>query len=625
MNELKGFPFLKTIAVCLAIFFQLSKNITVAGSNDEKEFPAATLFVNNNIGNDNNKGTSKDQPFATIQKAVNTAAGGDIIEVSDGIYYETISVSNKKTNATEQIWLRAANCGKTILSGAIKNVRESIRKWVNEGNNIWSIKHSEGVWGAYHLNDNVFLLRFKTLNDLEAGIIQLQDPGKSIKSPTYGIAHEGGKLYIRLKDGSDPNGQNIIIPKKWHVELLKIKNTPYFHLDGFWIEAGGDQGKDEGAVTFDSLSEHGSIMNCISTLQRTFAYIPGNFVIRWSEHSIPGFKELAEDFRMANQAPPTANHIWDYIKNYNRNPGTGTGGNAYYGGSLCASSSLEPSENIIIEHNYIHDVFDGLWLGQFENSSARGNVFDYIYDDCIELETAHDMSNVGAQLKVYENLFLNSSIVWLSRRTPKEGPIFVYRNLLKPYDLPHGRGMHLIKTGGDADMFVYFNTLIKLNGMDHCTTWLEWVDMDMITWENDVDEIRFRNNAIIFEDGLTGNQPDLHPDTDYNLFYSRFDHLGVRGENGVFINKKDGFDAIGFSEYGIDWTPVGRNLVSKAGPIPSNWAAPDNGWSQNDIGCFQVENPYHHNWIRSYNRSYPFSVSTKFFENPRTVPHNWDY
>ncbi len=560
--------------------------------------------------------------FKTIQKAIDTASAGEIIEVADGVYYESLSVSKKGTSTDAQLWLRAENPGGVILSGAVQAAREGTEAWSSEGNDTWSTSRSDDVWAAYHLDDGTFLPRFKTRADIEAVTVNLHDSGKSVKTPSYGVAHEGGKLYLRLKDGGDPNGQKIVVPRAWHVQVLSVSATPHFHLDGFWIEAGGDQSGSEAAVTFDANSQGGSIINCVSTLQRTLARVPSNFRIRWTEHFFPGFKELADDFRSANGNPGTVNHIWDYVKNYNRNAGTGTGGNAYYEGSIYRSVSTTASTAVSGEYLYVHEIFDGLLLGETRSSSVANSVFDYCYDDCIELESNQNDSD-GSRLEVHENLFLNSSVVWLSRRSPKSGPIFAYRNVLKPNDPPHGRGSHMIKTGGTATMYVYFNTLIKLDGMDHGTAHLGWGSNDTVTWNNDVSDIHFRNNAIIFESGLQGSQPPLGGDTDYNLFYSDGDLPALRGSGGVFVDRTKGTSAIGFANYGQDWTPQGTQLVGQAGPIPKSWAAPDNGWSQTDIGCFQTSNVQPSQWPRPYDRSNAYSRSTKHFESPRKPPPGW--
>lgn len=243
-------------------------------------------------------------------------------------------------------------------------------------------------------------------------------------------------------------------------------------------------------------------------------------------------------------------------------------------------------------------------------------------DDCIELEPGQTDSD-GAGLLVHENLFMNSSVVWLSRRSPRIGPMYIYRNVLNPNDSAHGRGVHMIKTGGTAQLYLYFNTLISLNGMDHSTTFLNWGSRDAVTWNNDVDEVHMRNNAIIFEDGLQGTQPATASDSDHNLFYSRTDNRGLRGANGVFVNRSGGTSAIGFSNYGEDFTPVSGNLIDRAGAIPSRWNAPDNGWSTEDIGCFQTADPHIEDWPRAYDRSQPYSLASKHFETPRIPPIGW--
>ena len=74
------------------------------------------LFVSTS-GNDNNTGQSLDQAFATIQHAANEAFAGDTVWVDDGIYNESITITN---SGFEGLWItfRAINQYKAVVKNS---------------------------------------------------------------------------------------------------------------------------------------------------------------------------------------------------------------------------------------------------------------------------------------------------------------------------------------------------------------------------------------------------------------------------------------------------------------------------------------------------------------------------
>ncbi|MHC4866066.1 MAG: right-handed parallel beta-helix repeat-containing protein, partial [Planctomycetota bacterium] len=77
----------------------------------------ATTYYVDPSGNDSNDGNSWPEAFATIQKGIDTAADGNIVEVNEGTYYETIdfkgySVTVQSTDYDD--WEVVAN---TIIDG----------------------------------------------------------------------------------------------------------------------------------------------------------------------------------------------------------------------------------------------------------------------------------------------------------------------------------------------------------------------------------------------------------------------------------------------------------------------------------------------------------------------------
>ena len=54
---------------------------------------AATWYVATNGDDENNNGQSAAAPFATIQKAIDSASKNDTVEIADGTYYISAPIS----------------------------------------------------------------------------------------------------------------------------------------------------------------------------------------------------------------------------------------------------------------------------------------------------------------------------------------------------------------------------------------------------------------------------------------------------------------------------------------------------------------------------------------------------
>lgn len=82
-------------------------------------------------GSDHNCGT-KEQPFATIQKAADIAMPGDIVIVHEGVYREWVNPKMGGLSDLERIIYRVAKGEKVIIKGS-----EQITCWENTAGTVW--------------------------------------------------------------------------------------------------------------------------------------------------------------------------------------------------------------------------------------------------------------------------------------------------------------------------------------------------------------------------------------------------------------------------------------------------------------------------------------------------------
>lgn len=80
-------------------------------------------YVSKTMGSDKNPGT-KDEPFQTIQKAVEKLEAGDTCYIMEGIYREEVIFENIHGNSENPIVLMAFTGDQVILDGTIDITNE---------------------------------------------------------------------------------------------------------------------------------------------------------------------------------------------------------------------------------------------------------------------------------------------------------------------------------------------------------------------------------------------------------------------------------------------------------------------------------------------------------------------
>ncbi len=444
------------------------------------------LYVDSQRGNDSNEGTSPKDAFKTITRAARAVRGGDKLIVGPGVYYERPVFTDLRSSKEKPVWIISEPPGAAIISGAWKEAAEGEVKWKPEGDGIYSVKRSQPSLFGWTESKH-FLFRYMKLEHLRSRKVPTRGQFGMVIGPESGFAWGKGRFYLRLPGGVNPNGKRIMFsPPTWGekpiVNLVEIRST-YVILDGFRIQGSGTYG-----VVF--YEPHGVVRNCIFEYCREGVAFSDDSLAEWCEYSYPGYFEFAEETRKSNGGKLV---VYPLTKEYHpRN---------WYEGSLAYSiaGKRDPSpRGLNVHHCFVHQVFDGLALGGFDDSEAHHNVFLHSYDNHVELET-WTRPGRSKNLRFHHNLLLSSPGGPISHQEPNhlEGPHYVYRNVVVGYDEHGWHPWTLIKSQcyGRGRGFYYYHNLFLVKSAELYWNEKRWPQEWLKTFE-------FKNNIFIFTEQL---------------------------------------------------------------------------------------------------------------------------
>jgi hypothetical protein len=177
--------------------------------------PSGTSYHVATTGNDAAAGTAS-APFRTLTHAASLAQPGDAIHVAPGVYYETIDTPRPGT-AAAPIHLIADGPG-AILDGS-DPAYLARSDWQSEGGGVYSVPYT-GTTRLVCADSLQRLYHQATLSDLQAGA----------NGVAQGWTVAGGRLYVRLEDGSTPAGHVIHVARLDYGIFL---DTSYWRVSGF--------------------------------------------------------------------------------------------------------------------------------------------------------------------------------------------------------------------------------------------------------------------------------------------------------------------------------------------------------------------------------------------------------
>lgn len=483
-------------------------------------------------GNDSNDGLSAGQAKLTIQAGLNIAQPFDVVSIGSGIYFETTFLSGFSGTETAPLWVVAERRGEATISDLWQEAYEGTQVWDDEGGGTFSAVHGD-VWSGSHAGD--FLFRYQSQSDLEGATLSIpnglvQNPNVVTK-PQYGFAIESGRVFIRLRDGEDPNGKQIKLTDSFSQTIMNFDNCDFVIIDGLQVEGSGDTP----AIDFDSSSASPVIRNVKTDHCRGLVRHSSNALVEWCEYTKTGFEDWMVELLTLDG--PANLGLFDINKNYNS-----TSGNTHYEGGLAFGSSSVDTGS---EHrlNYIHGVFEGMRAGEHDDIDIHDNVIRGIGDNPIECESFRS-SDLSANIRIFHNLIERGHDGYISHQfgssSSATGPQDIYRNVLIANDPILARPAFLLKmintdnASGLTDIRYYHNFFQNLRGDNNEASPPDfnglWAD-HFSTF--DADEITlFANNVAVFEDGMdSGSGPNPQNISD-NILAAPSDNATYQGGGG---------------------------------------------------------------------------------------------
>ena len=410
-----------------------------------------TLFVSTS-GNDDNPGTEQ-QPFATIQHAVDSAGPGDKVLVEPGVYYERIFIRERAGTAEDPIVIE----GKP---GAVINGGNELLDWqpaTEVGFGVFKASHIG--WEPRNMTWNGKYVREVGVSTMESSSARSEMLGLEASDPFWDrspalFGNLDGVTYVRLRDGQNPGDENVrFAPKSgvWNRAGIRLYESDHFVIRGFTIKSGYR------AVEFFDSSHNILEYNRLTSGTQIIEVVDGSAGnhIRNNEitldyvYSEVGNGEIGADIY---------SEVWNDFKWSSR---------VRNGDPNTIRMSRAGSDNHFY-NNYIHRSFEAFGLGDpgsDENESLRtmvyNNIILYIHDSGIEVTSAlkdsHVFNNIVAET-------LNGIRV---KDGFTEGPIYIYQNLI--YNSKHvfyngsesGSGFFTWDTPGL--LYFYHNTISHPN------------------------------------------------------------------------------------------------------------------------------------------------------------------
>lgn len=360
-------------------------------------------------GNDAAAGTSV-APLKTIQAGAVNAQPGDEIRVRPGIYYESVDAVRAGT-AAAPIQLVADAPG-VILDGSDPAFL-SRADWRDDGGGVFSVPFAastklvcaDSLQRLYH----------------QANLAALQTGANAVPQ---GWTIEGGRLYVRLEDGSSPNGHRMHVARYDNGVILDVSR---------WVVKGLE-------IRYYGLGSAGS---GIYLRAANGCFITGNDIYVIGGKNIY-LRVLSADNLIASNVcrdPRIGTWPWSATKAHDEEQ---------------QGISNRAGRGNVFENNLVTGTFDGIDVAGGESDENVGadcdiqnNTIRGTGDDAIEPETISGI-NVRVVRNRIDNVFSGMSIA-----PNYQGPTYVLYNTFTNYR----RGGFKFSLAGTGQTFIMHNTL----------------------------------------------------------------------------------------------------------------------------------------------------------------------
>lgn len=439
-----------------------------------------------------------DADYHSIAEAVAAATAGTDILVAAGVYRESVPV---EVNGEVDAYVRIIGLPGAILDGADPDVEADGLAWVSDGDDVYHVAW-DGAPG-YLARDAARSYHYPSLDALQAGL------GDDDVPMAEGWFVEDGQLYVRSAD--DPDAHT------WHIPVL---NTA-FALDGaerIWIEGFEIRHFGDGEYAKGVDIRGGS-----------------DIVVRKNViHDTPSpiwVRREGRDVRIEDNEIYQSSVFewpWDAVK------GTDHENSAI---------SLQGGNGALVRGNRIHDIFNGIYAGDFDDDSpdiasnvdVNHNAMWNIGDDGLEPEGA-------CVLHRYWQNTIDRMQNGISLAPILVGPVYAVRNRMSDY---RESGF---KVSNDSTGRVF---------LFHNTSWVGAAEHNGMNVSGPFEHITFRNNIVAgtfyaIEMSLETGPNDL----DYDLLHTTRGAPIIKWQDVRYDSLVDLCAATGLECHGSDAAPA---------------------------------------------------------------------
>ena len=125
------------------------------------------IHVDNQLGNDSNPGT-KNCPYKTVNYAISMANNGNIIEIHEGVYHETILIQD-----FENLTIKSSEGERVVFDGTISIKDDLNSKWSLDSNGIYQVELGIDAWQVFLDYEEQIPARWPNANFSDYSVLNL--------------------------------------------------------------------------------------------------------------------------------------------------------------------------------------------------------------------------------------------------------------------------------------------------------------------------------------------------------------------------------------------------------------------------------------------------------------------
>lgn len=414
--------------------------------------PAMEYFVDGARGRDDNLGRARDSAWASLGHAVTQLRAGDRLVVRAGEYF--VREQGLVLRDLAGVTVLAEVPGEVVLNASPREASLGQLAWTERGDGLYAAPWPGPGSIAAGFCDGDYLHNYRLVDDLRRGMNRTEgyhSGGKYFPGPEWGLAFGEGEIWVRLPQRQNPHGKRLHLVRA-DGAALRVTNSPGAVIDGFVI-----RGRSNG-VEVDAASSRVTVRNCVFLGATHGVMIDADHcLVEWCEAQFEGLAR----FNAGLMSRDTM--IYYFLKDRGLE------------GGLVYSKKVPSPRFMEARYNYIHQMFDGDGLGQFDDSRIHHSVYVDCFDNGVEFEP-NVKGKSGANLRFDHN--------WIEGFA--RGAISHQQNGVTREDSEKGWFM-------DGPHYVDHNVIIMRG--DYARGWKPWNAIKSRPWNNAV-SIHYYHNVI---------------------------------------------------------------------------------------------------------------------------------